>query len=324
MSQIATMSQILGMKFAEYGQVYNFSSGTYVVREKQQVLVKTEQGICIGQVLSVRQEKISAEGVGEGFAPIMRVANTEDLKTHAENVALGQKAFRFCRKSIDQLALEMKLVEVEIYFDKSKIIFYFTSPDRIDFRDLIKDLVKEFRTRIELRQIGVRYEMQMVGALGSCGMVCCCRKYLQKFAPVTIKMAKEQNLFLNPAKISGVCGRLLCCLSYEQDGYEEFHATCPKMGKRFQTKSLGNVRVMRSNFFRRTITVLPENAGELEFSVDIWSDVMSKSFAEIEEHLTLPKDYVAPSFFEGELGNNNSLQESALVEKENTNNNRKR
>ncbi|MDO9083772.1 MAG: regulatory iron-sulfur-containing complex subunit RicT [Humidesulfovibrio sp.] len=210
-----------------------------------------------------------------GLQTIYRLAGPADLETGAENRHLGRRAFNFCRGCIFQQDLEMKLVDVEVLHDRSKMIFFFTAPNRIDFRELIKCLVREFHTRIELRQIGVRHETQMIGAIGNCGQVCCCRRFLRKFAPVTIKMAKEQNLFLNPAKISGICGRLLCCLSYEQKGYEEFHKQCPKMGKRFQT-AIGNVKVLRGNFFKKSISVWVEEVGEREYTLDEWKELMNR------------------------------------------------
>ena len=182
---------------------------------------------------------------------------------------MAREAQEFCRQCIRDRNLDMKLVDVEVFFDRSKLIFYFTAPSRIDFRDLVKDLVREYRARIELRQIGVRHETQMVGAVGNCGMVCCCRRYLRKFAPVTIRMAKEQNLFLNPAKISGICGRLLCCLSYEQDNYDHFHRMCPRLGKKYQTDK-GPMKVLRANMFRNSLSVLTENNEEVELSLDDW------------------------------------------------------
>jgi hypothetical protein len=163
----------------------------------------------------------------------------------------------------------MKLVTVEVLHDRSKIVFFFTAPSRIDFRELVKDLVRNYRTRIELRQIGVRHETQMIGGIGNCGMVCCCHTYLRKFAPVTIKMAKEQNLFLNPSKLSGMCGRLLCCLSFEQGNYEEFTRRCPKPGKKYATRG-GTVKVLRANLFNQSISVLFENGEERELSLEEW------------------------------------------------------
>jgi cell fate regulator YaaT (PSP1 superfamily) len=213
-----------------------------------------------------------------GLQTIYRVAGPQDLETGAENKRLARRAFNFCRGCISNQNLDMKLVDVEVLHDRSKMIFYFTAPNRIDFRELIKSLVREFHTRIELRQIGVRHETQMIGAIGNCGQVVCCRRFLRKFAPVTIKMAKEQNLFLNPAKISGICGRLLCCLSYEQKGYEEFHKQCPKIGKRIQT-AIGSAKVLRANFFKKSISVWVEDMGEREFTLEEWKDLVNRQLS---------------------------------------------
>ena len=270
------MSQILGVKFNDYGQVYYFGSGPFVVREGQSVIVKTDQGMGLGKVILIKQAPKEVEGEdGEGHKPIYRLANDKDLESVAENDSLSREAFSFCRKCITKHKLGMKLVDVEVFFDRSKMIFYFTAPGRIDFRELIKDLVREYRTRIELRQIGVRHETQMLGAIGNCGQICCCRRFMRKFVPVTIKMAKEQNLFLNPTKISGICGRLLCCLSFEQKGYEEFHRMCPRVGKKYTT-ALGSVKVLRSNFFKKSLSLLLENYDEKEVSIDEWNEIVNK------------------------------------------------
>lgn len=262
------MGHILGVKFRDSGQVYFFASGPYVVNVGDQVIVNTEQGYGLARVVQLR-EAVPAEFSSEELKPIYRVAAAEDVEKSNENEMLAVESFKFCRNCIRERDLEMKLVDVEVFFDRSKIVFYFTAPNRIDFRELVKDLVKNYRTRIELRQIGVRHETQMVGAIGNCGQVCCCRRFLRKFAPVTIKMAKEQNLFLNPTKISGICGRLLCCLSYEQENYETFNRQCPKIGKKFNTPQ-GMVKVLRSNMFRRSLFVLTEGGEEKEITLEEW------------------------------------------------------
>jgi cell fate regulator YaaT (PSP1 superfamily) len=272
------MSQILGIKFNDYSQVYYFSSGPFVVREGQRVIVKTDQGMGLGKVVMVRQAPPEGEASEEHKA-IYRLANDEDLASLAENDDLSREAYDYCRQCIDTHGLEMKLVDVEVFFDRSKMIFYFTAPGRIDFRELIKDLVRQYRTRIELRQIGVRHETQMLGAIGNCGQVCCCRRFMRKFVPVTIKMAKEQNLFLNPTKISGICGRLLCCLSFEQEAYEEFHKQCPKVGRKYPT-ALGQAKVLRSNFFNKTLSLYTEFGEEHEVSLDEWNDIVNKPVGE--------------------------------------------
>lgn len=265
------MSQILGLKFRDSGSIYYFDSGAFVVKPFDRVIVNTDQGMALAKVVLVLSEPPDDFEGGE-IKPIYRLASEEDLVQETENEALAHEAFEYCRKSIAEHNLDMKLVDVDVFFDRGKIVFYFTAPNRIDFRELVKDLVRNYRTRIELRQIGVRHETQMTGAVGNCGQLCCCRRFLRKFAPVTIKMAKEQNLFLNPTKISGICGRLLCCLAYEQENYEKFHAKCPRVGKRYMTER-GGMKVLRANFFRDSLSVLPDGGEEEEIAIDEWGDL---------------------------------------------------
>jgi len=265
------MSHILGIKFHEHGQVYYFDSGPFVVAIGDFVLVQTEQGLGMGQVALIRDTPPD-DLTPEDIKPIFRLPGPEDHEIRHENLKLAREAHTYCRKCVESRELEMKLVGVEVLHDRGKIVFYFTAPGRIDFRELVKDLVKAYHTRIELRQIGVRHETQMLGAIGNCGQMCCCRRFMRKFAPVTIKMAKEQNLFLNPTKISGICGRLLCCLSFEQENYEQFQKKCPRVGKKFAT-SLGTVKVLRTNLFRETVTVLTEVGEERELSVEEWAAI---------------------------------------------------
>lgn len=262
------MGHALGLKFSDYGQVYYFDSGAFVVEKDDSVIVKTDQGMGLGAVITVSPEPPTGMSPEE-LKPIYRLATEEDLATAEDNIALAREAYTFCRKCIAERKLDMKLVDVEVFFDRGKIIFYFTAPGRVDFRELVKDLVKNYRTRIELRQIGVRHETQMLGAVGNCGMVACCRRFMRKFVPVTIKMAKEQNLFLNPTKISGICGRLLCCLSFEEKNYEEFYRQCPKIGKRMETDD-GILKVLRANFFRSSVSVLSEFGEERELTLEEW------------------------------------------------------
>ncbi|WP_304120219.1 regulatory iron-sulfur-containing complex subunit RicT [Mailhella massiliensis] len=290
------MKQTIGIRFSRYGQVlaclYD-AGGDSPLAVGESAMVMTERGLNCGRVVWQRpwQEELEQalkaanaavqnmngnaepEENGEDTAqtpmPSARRASEEEQRAAQDNALLSREAYLFCRRCIAERRLDMKLVDVEILFDRSKMVFFFTAPTRIDFRDLVKDLVRQYRTRIELRQIGVRHETQMLGALGNCGMVCCCRRYLHKFAPVTIKMAKEQNLFLNPAKISGICGRLLCCLSYEQENYDAFHRSCPRLGKRYQTTQ-GPMRVLRGNMFRNSVVVLPDGGQEVEMSLEDW------------------------------------------------------
>lgn len=268
------MGQIVGLKFKDQGQVYYFNSSPFVVNVGDEVLVKTEEGQGLGKVVTIKSEP-PADISREDLKSIFRIATEEDRQTAKESWQLARQAFAYCKKCIRERELEMKLVDVDVYFDRSKMIFYFTAPGRIDFRELVKDLVKEYKTRIELRQIGVRHETQMLGGLGNCGQVCCCRRYLRRFEPVTIKMAKEQNLFLNPAKISGVCGRLLCCLSYEQENYTRFQKRCPKLGKSYST-TLGKVKLLRANIFRDSLVVLTDSGEEREMSLEEWEHVVTK------------------------------------------------
>jgi cell fate regulator YaaT (PSP1 superfamily) len=262
------MGHYLGLKFREPGQIYYFDAGPFVVNEGDHVIVKTDQGMGLGKVVMVKDEMPEDLGDKE-LKRIFRLATEEDMAGLRENEDLAREAREYCRRCISGRALEMKLVDVEVYFDRSKIVFYFTAPGRIDFRELVKDLVKEYRTRIELRQIGVRHETQMLGAVGNCGQVACCKRFMRKFEPVTIKMAKEQNLFLNPTKISGICGRLLCCLAFEEENYENFYRQCPKLGKKMTT-DMGNFKVLRANFFKGTLSVLSESNEELEIPLEDW------------------------------------------------------
>ncbi len=201
--------------------------------------------------------------------PIKRVAGPRDIERAEQNLAYADKARKYCMESAGQHRLDMKLVHTDVSLDGGKLIFFFTAPGRIDFRELVKVLARNFHARIELRQIGVRHETQLVGAIGNCGMVCCCRRYMRKFAPVTIKMAKEQGLFLNPVKISGTCGRLLCCLAFEQHNYEEFHGRCPKLGKKYETDQ-GVFKVLRASLFRNSLSLLPEVGDEMEVTLEEW------------------------------------------------------
>ena len=275
------MTQIAGIKFRECSPVYYFDASELELRENDWVVVRTEEGLGMGYVARLTDqvpEKIKENSLKE----VQRKATVEDMETAKDNSRLGYEAFQYCRERISERGLEMKLVDVEVFFDRSKVIFFFAAPGRVDFRELVKDLVKAYKTRIELRQIGVRHETQMVGAVGNCGQICCCRRFLRKFDPVTIKMAKEQNLFLNPAKISGVCGRLLCCLAYEQENYSQFKKKLPRIGKRYHTER-GIVRVLRSNLFRDSLTVLDEEGQEQEIFLDEWKAIVRSQCTGNEE-----------------------------------------
>ncbi len=280
----------LGVSLRPAGQVFFYPRGDFPAKKGTKVLVETENGLSLGVVVSVLHSLTALDsGDAENPGRIIGPATAQDIATEAENNILGAEAEAFCKTCIRQRNLDMKLVSVEVLHDRSKIIFYFTAPARIDFRELVKDLVRNYRTRIELRQIGVRHETQMLGGIGNCGMVCCCRQYLRKFAPVTIKMAKEQNLFLNPSKLSGMCGRLLCCLSFEQNNYEEFNRRCPKIGKRYQTDR-GAFKILRSNLFAGTLVGLSETGEETEFTLDDWLQLHPKRAESQEHHHPAPRE----------------------------------
>ncbi|MFO7818460.1 MAG: regulatory iron-sulfur-containing complex subunit RicT [Desulfovibrionales bacterium] len=266
------MVSIAGIKFRECSPVYYFSAASLALSENDWVVVNTDEGQGMGYV-ALLTDQIPLKLKDEELKEVQRKATEEDMEIAKDNSRMGYEALKYCRERIVERGLEMKLIDVDVYFDRSKMVFFFAAPGRVDFRDLVKDLVKEYKTRIELRQIGVRHETQMIGAVGNCGQTCCCRRFLRKFDPVTIKMAKDQNLFLNPAKISGVCGRLLCCLAYEQDNYCNFKKKLPRIGKRYNTQR-GIFRVLRSNMFQDSLTVLDEEGQERDISLDEWREIV--------------------------------------------------
>lgn len=223
------MAEVIGVRFKNVGKVYYFDPDGNNLKKGDMVIVETSRGVECGEV-AMENRQVDDESIVQPLKKLIRIANQEDLKKLAENQIREKSAFEICNKKIAAHKLEMKLVDVEYTFDNSKILFYFTADGRVDFRELVKDLASVFRTRIELRQIGVRDEAKMLGGLGICGRPFCCSTFLGSFQPVSIKMAKEQNLSLNPVKISGTCGRLMCCLKYEQEAYLDLLRTTPKLG----------------------------------------------------------------------------------------------
>jgi cell fate regulator YaaT (PSP1 superfamily) len=228
------MAEIIGVRFKPVGKTYYFDPQDFEINKGDNVIVETSRGIEYGTVVVGRKE-INDDELLKPIKPIMRPAQQEDHERYRENKKKEKEAFDICAEKIKRHGLEMKLIEVEYTFDGSKILFYFTADGRVDFRELVKDLAMVFRTRIELRQIGVRDESKTIGSIGVCGRSLCCSKFLGEFAPVSIKMAKEQGLSLNPSKISGACGRLMCCLKYEQDTYEELLKKLPRHGALVKT-----------------------------------------------------------------------------------------
>ena len=228
------MTEVISVKFKNRGKSYYFSPNGKTVKTGQQVIVETSKGLEIADCFRGNHE-VEDDAVVQPLRPVVRVATRDDLRVAEINKQREKEAFEICQQKIAEHGLDMKLVDVECNFEGNKTMFFFTSDGRVDFRELVKDLAAAFRTRIELRQIGVRDEAKMLGGLGICGRPFCCSSFLGEFIPVSVKMAKEQGLSLNPTKISGTCGRLMCCLKYEQDGYEELIRTTPKVGAYVKT-----------------------------------------------------------------------------------------
>ena len=247
------MVNVIGVRFQNAGKLYFFDPGPFWPTPGDFVIVETARGIEFGEVVTSVRE-INDEQLTSPLKKVVRVATAQDVQHAQDNKRNEKEAYAICQKKIGEHKLDMKLVSVEYTFDNSKILFYFTANGRVDFRSLVKDLASVFKTRIELRQIGVRDEAKMLGGLGPCGRPVCCGAFLGDFQPVSIKMAKEQNLSLNPTKISGVCGRLMCCLKYEQDNYEQTRKRMPKVGKEVVTPD-GNGVVWDLNIIKETVRV---------------------------------------------------------------------
>jgi cell fate regulator YaaT (PSP1 superfamily) len=244
---------VVGVRFKQAGKIYYFDPDDLPIGKDQVVIVETARGIEYGKVV-IGKKYVSEGEVVLPLKRVIRLATEEDRRQVMENKAAAEKALSLCREKVREHALDMRLIDAEYTFDRNKIIFYFTADGRVDFRELVKDLASIFRTRIELRQIGVRDEAKMLGGIGPCGRTLCCSSFLGDFEPVSIKMAKDQNLSLNPIKISGLCGRLMCCLKYENDAYEEAKREMPDMGDRVTTPD-GTGRVVGLNLLERRVRV---------------------------------------------------------------------
>jgi cell fate regulator YaaT (PSP1 superfamily) len=259
--------KVVGVRFKKAGKIYYFDPLEFTLDEGDYVIVETARGIEYGKVTGKVRE-VGENDVVLPLKKIIRPAQTEDLEKVEENRLEAERAFSTGVEKIIEHELEMKLVDVEYTFDRNKIVFYFTAEGRVDFRNLVKDLASIFRTRIELRQIGVRDEAKMLGGIGPCGRMLCCSTFLGDFEPVSIKMAKDQNLSLNPSKISGLCGRLMCCLKYENDDYEEAKALMPDIGTRIQTPE-GPGKVVGLNLLERLLQVsMVEQDLVLEYTLE--------------------------------------------------------
>jgi len=259
------MSKFVGIQFRNSGKIYDFDCGLFVLKKGDKVLVVTEEGPAVGCVCTEPQNG-TEDSSDRKLKKVFRVATPEEIDRYESDCRLEQDVYDFCYQKVKDRSVPMSIVSVERRFDGSKTIVYFTADGRVDFRQLVKDLVGKFRTRIEMRQIGVRHQAKMVGGLGSCGRPLCCSTFLNTFAPVTIKMAKKQNISLNPSKISGMCGRLMCCLTYEHEYYEKIKKKLPKIGKRVVTKE-GEGKIIRQNVLMETLTVALDSGTELEVRV---------------------------------------------------------
>ena len=257
------MIKIIGVKFRKPGKVYYFDPTGFTVQKGDHVIVETARGVEYGTVV-LGPKEVTDDQVVQPLKPLMRVATEEDAAVCASNEEKEKDAFQICLEKIKKHGLEMKLIETEYTFDNNKVLFYFTADGRIDFRELVKDLASVFKTRIELRQVGVRDETKMLGGIGICGRPLCCNTYLSEFIPVSIKMAKEQSLSLNPTKISGICGRLMCCLKNEQEAYEELNSNLPDIGEKVKTFDGFKGEVVSVNVLRQKVKIVVEVDDERE------------------------------------------------------------
>lgn len=254
------MIKVIGVRFKKAGKIYYFSPSELNIKKGDYVIVETARGIEFGEcVIGIKQ--IKEEDIVSQLKNVIRIADEKDINKHKENKEKEKQALDICLQKIEEHKLDMKLIDVEYTFDNHKVIFYFTADGRVDFRELVKDLATIFKTRIELRQIGVRDEAKMIGGLGPCGRPMCCSTFLGDFASVSIKMAKEQNLSLNPTKISGICGRLMCCLNYEQNTYEDIRKRLPKVGSIVKTE-LGNAEVIGNSIVKELVKVKIKRGNE--------------------------------------------------------------
>ena len=287
------MIKVIGVRFRTAGKIYFFSPGKLEIKQGDNVIVETARGVEFGYVAAGPRE-VEEDNITLPLKSVIRIATADDIRKEEKNREKEKEAFKICLEKIRKHGLEMKLIDAEYTFDNNKVLFYFTADGRIDFRELVKDLASVFRTRIELRQIGVRDETKIRGGIGICGRPLCCHTYLTEFAPVSIKMAKEQNLSLNPSKISGVCGRLMCCLTKEEETYEELNSRLPAVGDTVTTpeKLMGVVQSV--NVLRQLVKVVVQldddekeireyKAGELRFRSKKKKKEMKLSKEELKE-----------------------------------------
>lgn len=279
------MKRIIGVRFRSAGKIYFFDPLDFEVKRNDHVIVETARGIEYGTVVGDIREVDDSE-VTQPLKPVLRIATKKDDEQEQKNKEKEKDAFKICLEKIHARGLEMKLIDAEYTFDNNKILFYFTADGRIDFRELVKDLAGVFRTRIELRQIGVRDETKIRGGIGVCGRPVCCNTYLSDFIPVSIKMAKEQNLSLNPTKISGVCGRLMCCLKHEEETYEDLNRRLPGVGDYVTTPDGLRGEVQSVNVLRQLVKVIVDVNGDKEIQEYKAEDIKFKRRHRKEKQLT--------------------------------------
>ena len=263
------MKKIVGIRFKPAGKIYDFDSGAFVLNRGDRVIVETEQGLTFGTVAvpPVQCDESTVAGSGKPLKMVFRLANGKDFQQREKNLNAEEQAHSFCQKCINELELKMNLFSVESSFDADKLTFFFTSEGRVDFRQLVKSLVKKFGVRIEMRQVGIRNQAKMCGGIGRCGREICCSAFIEKFGPVSIRMAKEQGLSLNPTKISGQCGRLMCCLTFEYEMYKKIKSQFPKIGETVKTKNCEG-KVVRHNAISNRISIRVDDGQDIEAGLD--------------------------------------------------------
>jgi cell fate regulator YaaT (PSP1 superfamily) len=260
------MGKVVGIKFKPGGKIYDFDCGAFVLNLEDPVIVETEKGLGFGTV-AVAPRALEDPAPGKALKKVFRKATEQDFSRRQQNQTLEKEAHEYCLTCIKELGLKMNLFSVEATFDTSRLTFFFTADGRVDFRQLVKMLVQQFRVRIEMRQVGIRNQAKMCGGLGRCGREFCCSTFLEKFDPVSIRMAKDQGLSLNPTKISGQCGRLMCCLTFESQVYQEFRKQFPAVGKTVKTKDHTG-KVVRLNFLQNSVSLRLEDNQEIEVGVN--------------------------------------------------------
>jgi cell fate regulator YaaT (PSP1 superfamily) len=262
-----TMKKKVGIRFKPGGKIYDFNCGAFVLNVGDRVIVESEKGLGLGTVETPPELVEESDRHAKQLKKVFRKANEKDLSQVEQNQSLEREAHAFCIKRIKELGLKMNLFSVESTFDANRLTFFFTADARVDFRQLVKILVSQFKVRIEMRQVGIRNQAKMCGGLGRCGRAFCCSTFMEKFEPVSIRMAKQQGLSLNPTKISGQCGRLMCCLTFENETYRKLKRGFPKIGKIVTTKN-GPGKVTRHNVICNRLTVRLQEGGDVEISLD--------------------------------------------------------